>query len=1159
MGATDIDDVIAGYSSRGPSPIDGSIRPHVCAPGGTLAVPVISAVCPDGYGGSFTYGTSMAAPHVTGAIALLLEADPSLGINDLADLLMSTAVELGTPGPDNDYGWGRIDVYVATMMLLHPGTLAGTVTDAATGLPLDATVTWLETGIEAETQPATGWYSLDIAEGTYTAQAKALSYVPQSASVTIIEGRTVIQDFALSRLGPAIDVSTSLITMTLSSGEVESAEFTIANVGVAESELFFMIQKGLLAQNIPWLEVNPDEGVVDAGNSQLIEVLLNASGMFDGVYEADLMISHNEVGNPMVPVHVELTVLEPDIAVVPDYIDVGVVTQDSIYTELMTISNNGTGTLHFEISIESSGPSPLSFYKPSIIESKGSDAASGTGPPVINGMGGPDVSGYTWIDSDEPDGPVYDYIDISSTGTPITGLSDDDYEGPFPIGFSFRFYGIVYTEFYVSSNGFIGFGPTSGYDWFGNTGIPDSSTPNNIICWLWDDLYPLLESSVYYQVVDGSLVIQFVDYGEYGGSGHVNAEVILYPGGSIRLQYASFDGGFDTDGCTVGIENADGNYGLQIALNTAYLHDSLAIDILAPWLSADPMLGEVPPGGGVTVTCDAAGLAPGDYSADLLVHSTDPDEPTVTVPVDMTIMASGMPEMDVKGNGISIVDGDSTPRVLDDTDFGSADIVVGTVAHTFTIENTGTSDLNLTLPVAISGANAADFTVTSVPTTPVSGTPTTFEVTFDPSAGGLRTATVSIANDDADENPYDFAIQGTGVAQTSLITGVASGVGSSWQTVNLANTYNSMVVVCSANYDNTDAPGVVRVKPSVLGTSFDVRVDPACGAPLSGVTVHYMVVEEGVYNVAAHGVKMEAVKYTSTVTDRKGSWDGELRSYSNSYTGPVVIGQVMSYNDSDWSTFWCRGSIRQMPPSSSTLYVGKHVGEDTDTSRLNETIGYIVIESGSGTLDTTDYVAGLGPDIVLGMDDAPPYTYPLSGLSSSSPTGIVSQSGMDGDNGSWGILYGANSVTSSNLNLVVDEDRCSDSERVHTNEQVGYIVFDTPVAAAPQLLAAKDLDLQTPPASALLQNYPNPFNPETWIPYQLKEDADVQIRIYTATGRLVRTLDLGSKLADAYISRERAAYWDGNNESGEQVASGVYFYHIRAGEFLAVRKMLVLR
>ena len=98
---------------------------------------------------------------------------------------------------------------------------------------------------------------------------------------------------------------------------------------------------------------------------------------------------------------------------------------------------------------------------------------------------------------------------------------------------------------------------------------------------------------------------------------------------------------------------------------------------------------------------------------------------------------------------------------------------------------------------------------------------------------------------------------------------------------------------------------------------------------------------------------------------------------------------------------------------------------------------------------------------------------------------------------------------------------------------------------------------QIPEKTTLLSNYPNPFNPETWVPYQLAQPADVSISIYAVNGKLVRTLGLGHQAAGTYQSRSRAAHWDGKNESGESVASGIYFYKFTAGDFSATRKMLI--
>ena len=101
--------------------------------------------------------------------------------------------------------------------------------------------------------------------------------------------------------------------------------------------------------------------------------------------------------------------------------------------------------------------------------------------------------------------------------------------------------------------------------------------------------------------------------------------------------------------------------------------------------------------------------------------------------------------------------------------------------------------------------------------------------------------------------------------------------------------------------------------------------------------------------------------------------------------------------------------------------------------------------------------------------------------------------------------------------------------------------------------------LLIPQKSGLLQNYPNPFNPETWIPYCLSQTADVTIRIYDLKGQLVRAFHIGSRPAGWYVSKTKATYWNGRNESGEQVASGVYFYQLQADTLSDMEKLLVVR
>ena len=100
---------------------------------------------------------------------------------------------------------------------------------------------------------------------------------------------------------------------------------------------------------------------------------------------------------------------------------------------------------------------------------------------------------------------------------------------------------------------------------------------------------------------------------------------------------------------------------------------------------------------------------------------------------------------------------------------------------------------------------------------------------------------------------------------------------------------------------------------------------------------------------------------------------------------------------------------------------------------------------------------------------------------------------------------------------------------------------------------------EAPERTELLPNYPNPFNPETWIPFRLARDGEVVIRIYDVMGRLVRELNLGRLEAGVYEGKERAAYWDGRNEVGEEVSSGIYMIELSVGGYRGVRKMCLMR
>jgi hypothetical protein len=142
------------------------------------------------------------------------------------------------------------------------------------------------------------------------------------------------------------------------------------------------------------------------------------------------------------------------------------------------------------------------------------------------------------------------------------------------------------------------------------------------------------------------------------------------------------------------------------------------------------------------------------------------------------------------------------------------------------------------------------------------------------------------------------------------------------------------------------------------------------------------------------------------------------------------------------------------------------------------------------------------------------------------------------------------------LRLLADKDMLDKYRRMY---QVVIGLEDGEGAIELKTALGKLICELIPKRSALLANYPNPFNPETWIPFILAESGEVEIKIYNVAGRMVRMLTLGRMEEGYYVQKDKAAYWDGRNEMSEQVASGVYFYAIRVGDFASARKMLVIK
>jgi len=214
------------------------------------------------------------------------------------------------------------------------------------------------------------------------------------------------------------------------------------------------------------------------------------------------------------------------------------------------------------------------------------------------------------------------------------------------------------------------------------------------------------------------------------------------------------------------------------------------------------------------------------------------------------------------------------------------------------------------------------------------------------------------------------------------------------------------------------------------------------------------------------------------------------------------------------------------------------VGAPAEDTKNGDNSGsvYAFLRGGGAWVQQAKVIPEKGPDESGGltggdnMGSAVAISRQLSGKESFAAIGVQWDEGPNGDDA--GSVYIFDTQDEENLNIPL------------------------PVDPAGELALITLGDLKR---TALLQNFPNPFNPETWIPYALANDAEVNIHIYNVQGKLVRRLDLGLQQTGRYLNRERAAYWDGRDQRGEMVSSGIYFYTFQADTYQKTRRMVIVK
>ncbi|HSH92580.1 MAG TPA: Ig-like domain-containing protein, partial [Roseimicrobium sp.] len=245
---------------------------------------------------------------------------------------------------------------------------------------------------------------------------------------------------------------------------------------------------------------------------------------------------------------------------------------------------------------------------------------------------------YVWQDSDMAGGPAFEWVDISSTGTLMTGISSsDDASQAVSLSFTFPYYGQNFTTAYVSSNGYVTFG--AGATDYTNTGFPSTNDPPNIVAALYDDLRPNTNGDIYYLDDGERLIVQFNNVRELSAGANVTFQIVLEATGVIKFYYKTVSTAVNS--FSSGVQNATRDKGVTILHNQAGLKDNLAVRIAnpSPWMVVSPSSGIVAAGNtaDLTVSLDAVGLWRGTASGSIDITHDLVGQGPLSIPVTATI------------------------------------------------------------------------------------------------------------------------------------------------------------------------------------------------------------------------------------------------------------------------------------------------------------------------------------------------------------------------------------------------------------------------------------------------------------------------------------------------------------------------------------------
>jgi len=528
-------------------------------------------------------------------------------------------------------------------------------------------------------------------------------------------------------VNPSVSVATSL-DVSGQSAEIEvSDEYLLFNdvfLGQDKERTFSITNAGLAALNVSSISsdnadfsVSPSSANISPGEEQTVTVNFAPSqlGSINGIINIETPGMQDPIEVVVNGIGVEPPIGQFDPQEVVDTTEAGTTIE-----KVISLKNDGNAPLIYsfpDLALNSILANPevnlnnselLSFDNAGVVEEKGAED-SRVGHDVLYNVGTDNEFGYSWIDSDEDNGPVYNFTDITASGNEITANLGGDGSAQVPLSFSFEFYGDSYSSAFVNANGFISFQAPSGANTWTNSQIPTDDVVNNMIAGFWNDLEPQeFNGAVHYQDFGDKLIVQWTDATEFLGTEEesVTFQIVLHDDGNVDIYYEDVESASFLNTTTVGIENADGSDGAQVAFNTSYIKDELAVRFIKPTITFTPFItavddlsGVVPAGSSkdITVTLDASELNDGRYFDQLIASTNAPSDSGTIALFDLTVI--GFPEISFDSDSLvfePIFVGLNSEASLLISNEGSKELIISSISNSnsdFQLDESGPINL----------------------------------------------------------------------------------------------------------------------------------------------------------------------------------------------------------------------------------------------------------------------------------------------------------------------------------------------------------------------------------------------------------------------------------------------------------------------------------